>query len=82
VFDSDYIAKQSFDYPDPQKASFPNLATTCRSWGELPGQRRILARSGLKPDHYKLKGKFSFQECSNQICKILQSAAFEIPFQD
>jgi hypothetical protein len=37
-------------------------------------------RSGLNPGHRELKGKLKFQECSNQICKIPQSVAFEIPF--
>ena len=38
-------------------------------------------RSGLKPGDYKLKGTLSFQECSDQICKIPQSVTFEIPFR-
>jgi hypothetical protein len=35
----------------------------------------------LKSGDYKLKGTLSFQECSAEICKIPQSATFEIPFR-
>jgi hypothetical protein len=82
VFDSDYVAKQSFEYPDPRKVAFPELGETLPVYaGSFRAKGRILARSGLKPGDYKLKGKLSFQECSNQICKIPQSVTFEIPFR-
>jgi peroxiredoxin len=82
VFDSDCIAKQLFEYPDPQKVVFPELGETLPVYaGSFRAKGRILARPGLKPGDYKLKGTLSFQECSVEICKIPQSATFEIPFR-
>lgn len=82
VFDSDCVAKQSFAYPDPQKVAFPELGETLPVYaGSFRAKGRILVRSGLKPGDYKLKGTLSFQECSDQICKIPQSVTFEIPLR-
>jgi hypothetical protein len=81
VFESDCVAEQSFEYPDPKKVTFPNLGETLPVYaGNFRVKGKILARPGLKPGDYKLKGKLSFQECSEQICKIPQSVTFEIPF--
>ena len=81
VFDSDCVAQQSFEYPDPQKVAFPELGETLPVYtGSFRAKGRILVRSGLKPGDNKLKGTLSFQECSSQICKIPQSVTFEIPF--
>jgi hypothetical protein len=82
VFDSDCVAEQSFEYPDPDKVAFPQLGETLPVYaGDFRVKGKILARPGLKPGDYKLKGKLSFQECSEQICKIPQSVTFEIPFR-
>jgi hypothetical protein len=82
VFDSDCVAKQAFEYPDPDKVAFPQLGETLPVYaGNFRVKGKILARPGLKPGDYKLKGKLSFQECSEQICKIPQSVTFEIPFR-
>src|SRR5271168_1914061 len=82
VFDGDCVAKQSFEYPDPQKVAFHELGETLPVYtGSFRAKGRILVRSGLKPGDYKLKGTLSFQECSNQICKIPRSVPFEIPFR-
>jgi DsbC/DsbD-like thiol-disulfide interchange protein len=82
VFDSDCVAQQSFEYPDPQKVAFPELGETLPVYaGDFRAKGRILVRSGLKPGDYKLKGTLGFQECSEQICRIPQSVAFEIPFR-
>jgi hypothetical protein len=82
VIDSDCVAEQSFDYPDPKKVVFADLGETLPVYaGNFRVKGKMLARSGLKPGDYKLKGKLSFQECSEQICKIPQSVTFEIPFR-
>ena len=82
VFDSDCVAEQSFEYPDPKKVAFPDLGETLPVYaGKFRVKGKILARPGLKPGNYKLKGKLSFQECSEQICRIPQSVTFEIPFR-
>jgi len=82
LFDRDYVARQSFDYPDPQKVAFPQLGETLRTYaGSFRAKGKILVRSGLKPGDYMLKGTLSFQECSDQECKIPHSVTFELPFR-
>ena len=76
------MSKQSFEYPDPEKVAFPELGETLPVYGgSFRAKGRILARPGLKPGDYTLKGTVKFQECSNQMCKIPQSVTFEIPFR-
>lgn len=82
AFDSGCVANQSFDYPDPQKVAFRVLGETLPVYtGNFRAKGRILVRSGLKPGDYMLKGTLSFQECSDQICKIPQSVTFDIPLR-
>ncbi|MGH7924738.1 MAG: hypothetical protein ACREQH_09125, partial [Candidatus Binatus sp.] len=47
--------------------------------GNVRAFGRILIKSGLKPGEYKLKGTLHFQECSDEICKLPQKIAFELP---
>ena len=82
VFDSDCIATQSFEYPDPQKVAFPELGETLPVYaGNFRARGKLLVRQGLKPGDHKLKGTLRFQECSDQICKIPHSVTFEVPFR-
>ena len=82
AFDGEHVAKQAFEYPEPQKVGFPELGETLPVYsGTFRAKGKIITRNRLKPGDYHLKGTLSFQECSNQICKIPQSAAFEIPFR-
>jgi hypothetical protein len=81
-FDADSVAKVSFEFPDPEKVSFPELGETLPVYsGKFRVKGTILMRSGLKAGDHTLKGKLKFQECSNEICKIPESVAFEIPFK-
>jgi hypothetical protein len=81
-FDGDLIASQTFDYPPAEQVSFPALGETLPVYqGSFRAKGRVLIRSGLKPGDYQLKGKLKFQECSEDICKIPQSVAFEIPLR-
>lgn len=80
-FDADSVAKGSLELPDPEKVSFPELGETLPVYsGTFRVKGKLLIRSGLKPGDHPLKGKLRFQECSDQICQIPQSVAFEIPF--
>jgi hypothetical protein len=82
VFDDDCVADQSFEYPDPEKVAFPELGETLPVYaGSFRAKGKILIRRGLKPGDYKLKGTLKYQECSQQECKIPQTASFEIPFR-
>lgn len=82
AFDNDLVAKQTFDFPKPQMVSFAALGETLPVYqGNLRAKGKILIRAGLQPGAYKLSGKVDFQECSDQICKMPQSIAFQMPFK-
>jgi DsbC/DsbD-like thiol-disulfide interchange protein len=81
VFDNRVVATQSLDFPKPKMVSFPALGETLPVYqGQLSGDGKIRIRPDLKAGTYKLAGRLSFQECNDQICKLPQSAAFEMPF--
>jgi hypothetical protein len=75
------VGAQSFVFPIPEKISIPELGETLPVFtGAFRATGKMLVRSGINFGNCELKGKLNFQECSNQICKIPASAAFEIPF--
>jgi len=79
-FDSDTVSGQSFDFPKATPVEFKSLGETLPVYtGSVRTFGRILIKSGLKPGDYKLKGTLRFQECNDQICKLPQKIAFEIP---
>jgi AhpC/TSA family protein/cytochrome c biogenesis DsbD-like protein len=79
-FDSETVSAQSFDFPKAIPVEFKSLGETLPVYaGSLRAFGRILVRSNLKPGAYKLKGTLRLQECSDQICKLPQKIAFEIP---
>jgi len=79
-FDSDAVSAQSFDFPKATPVEFKSLGETLPVYtGTVRAVGSILIKSGLKPGDYKLKGVLRFQECSDQICKLPQKIAFEVP---
>ncbi len=81
VFDNNLVATQSLDFPKPKMVSFPALGETLPVYqGELSADGKIRIHPGLKAGAYRLAGKLNFQECNDQICKLPQSVAFEMPF--
>ena len=79
-FDSETVSAQSLDFPKATPVEFKSLGETLPVYsGTMRAFGTILIKSGLKPGEYKLKGTLRFQECSDQICKLPQKIAFEIP---
>ena len=79
-FDPDAVGAQSFDFPKATPVEFKSLGETLPVYtGSVRAFGQILIKSGLKPGDYKLKGTLRFQECNDQICKLPQKIAFEIP---
>jgi hypothetical protein len=79
-FDSDAVSAQSFDFPKATPVEFKSLGETLPVYtGSDRAFGRVGIKSGLKPGDYKLKGTLRFQECNDQICKLPQKIAFEIP---
>jgi DsbC/DsbD-like thiol-disulfide interchange protein len=82
TFDGEQIAGQAFTFPEPEKIAFPALGETLPVYtGTFRVKGKVITKSRTKPGDYQLKGTLSFQECSDQICKIPQSTAFEIPLR-
>jgi DsbC/DsbD-like thiol-disulfide interchange protein len=79
-FEPETVSAQSFDFPKATPVEFKSLGETLPVYsGTMRAFGRILIKSGLKPGEYKLKATLRFQECSDQICKLPQKVAFEIP---
>lgn len=79
-FDPETVSAQSFDFPKATAVEFKSLGETLPVYsGAVRAFGRILIKSNLKPGEYKLKGTLRFQECNDQICKLPQKIAFEIP---
>lgn len=82
AFDAEEVAEQTFEFPEPEKIAFPALGETLPVYtGTFRVKGKVITKTRLKPGNYQIKGALSFQECSNQICKIPQSVTFEIPFR-
>ncbi len=79
-FEPETVSAQSFDFPKATPVEFKSLGETLPVYsGTMRAFGRVVIKSGLKPGEYKLKGTLRFQECSDQICKLPQKVAFEIP---
>lgn len=79
-FEPETVAGQSFDFPKATPVEFKSLGETLPVYsGSVRAFGRIVIKSNLKPGDYKLKATLRFQECNDQICKLPQKIAFEIP---
>jgi hypothetical protein len=81
-FDGDTVASQALEFPPAEKVTFAALGETLPVYhGNFRAKGKLLIRSGLKPGEYQLKGKLKYQECSQDVCKIPQTVAFELPLR-
>ena len=81
-FASDVVASQELEFPTAEKVTFAMLGETLPVYhGNFRAKGKLLIRSFLKPGEHALKGTLKFQECSQDVCKIPQSVAFEIPIR-
>ncbi len=79
-FDRDLVAAESFDFPKATPVEFKSLGETLPVYsGSIRAPGGIQLKMGLKPGEYKLKGTLQFQQCNDQICKLPDKIAFEIP---
>ena len=79
-FDAETVSAQSFEFPKATPVEFKSLGETLPVYaGTVRAFGRVIIRSNLKAGEYKLKGTLRLQECSDQICKLPQKIAFEIP---
>lgn len=79
-FERDLVTAESFDFPKATPVEFKSLGETLPVYSGLiraPGTVQL--KMGLKPGDYRIRGTLHFQQCNDQICKLPQKVAFEIP---
>ena len=80
TFDDGVVAEQSIDFPKPEMMKFEALGQTLPVYkGTVHAGGAVKLRPDLKPGDYKLSGNVTFQECSDNICKMPLSLPFAIP---
>jgi hypothetical protein len=81
-FEGDTVASQVLEFPAAEKVTFAALGEMLPVYhGNFRAKGKLLIRSGLKPGEYQLNGKLKYQECSQDVCKIPQTVAFELPLR-
>jgi DsbC/DsbD-like thiol-disulfide interchange protein len=79
-FDRDLVTSESFDFPKATLVEFKSLGETLPVYsGSIRAPGTVQLRMGLKPGEYRIRGTLNFQQCNDQICKLPQEIAFEIP---
>jgi hypothetical protein len=79
-FDRDLVAGESFDFPKATQVEFKSLGERLPAYsGSIRALGTVQLRLGIKPGEHKLKGTLRFQQCNDQICKLPEKVAFEIP---
>ena len=79
-FERDLVTAESFDFPKATPVEFKSLGETLPVYsGSIRAPGAVQLRMGLKPGEYRIRGTLNFQQCNDQICKLPQEIAFEIP---
>lgn len=79
-FDETLVASQSLRLPTPKPVKFELLDEVLPVYhGEFKGEGHILLKGKLPTGEQKLTGTINFQECNDNLCKLPQTARFEIP---
>jgi hypothetical protein len=79
-FDRELVSAESFDFPKAKPVEFRSLGERLPAYsGSIRAPGTVQLKLGIKPGEYKLKGTLHFQQCNDQICKLPQKVAFEIP---
>lgn len=81
-FDNNLVASQSLTLPKSKPVKFEILNQALPVYeGEFKGEGYIVLKQQLPAGEQKLTGTINFQECNDNICKVPQSARFEIPIE-
>jgi DsbC/DsbD-like thiol-disulfide interchange protein len=79
-FDRDLVTAESFEFPKATPVEFKSLGETLPVYsGSIRTPGIVQLKMGLKPGEYKLKGTLQFQQCNDEVCKLPEKIAFEIP---
>jgi DsbC/DsbD-like thiol-disulfide interchange protein len=80
--DDDLVSSQTFEFPKPTPVKFEALGETLPVYqGKFRAVGSVRLKQKLPPGEHKLSGTISFQECNDMLCKIPQTARFEIPIR-
>jgi DsbC/DsbD-like thiol-disulfide interchange protein len=80
IFDRDLVTAESFEFPKATPVEFKSLGETLPVYsGSIRAPGIVQLKMGLKPGEYKLKGTLQFQQCNDEVCKLPEKIAFEIP---
>jgi DsbC/DsbD-like thiol-disulfide interchange protein len=80
IFDNDLISEQRLDFPKPKQVRFELLGETLPVYeGRFQATGDIRLRPQLAQGARRLGGTLSFQECSDNLCKVPQQIRFSIP---
>jgi len=79
-FDDSLVERQALKFPPPVQLRFEALDQTFPVYhGDIKATGNLVLKQKLKPGEYKLAGTIEFQECNDSMCKLPQSAHFELP---
>lgn len=79
-FDPELVAHQSIDFPRARPLKLKVLGETLPVYeGEFQAPGRLLLKPDLKPGQYKLGGTLRFQACNDEVCKLPEKVAFQLP---
>jgi DsbC/DsbD-like thiol-disulfide interchange protein len=79
-FDSNLVQSQSLKFPPPTPLRFEALDQTFPVYnGNFQVTGDLVLKPKIAPGMYKLTGTIDFQECNDSMCKMPQSARFELP---
>ena len=79
-FDNHIVQSQSLKFPPPTPLRFEALDQTFPVYnGNFKVTGNLILKPKIDPGMYKLTGTIDFQECNDSMCKMPQSARFELP---
>jgi AhpC/TSA family protein/cytochrome c biogenesis DsbD-like protein len=82
AFEPDLLASQSWDFPKAPPVEFAAIGEKLPAYhGQFRALGKIVIKPRVDPGTHQLKGAIRFQECNDNICKIPQTVAFELPLR-
>jgi DsbC/DsbD-like thiol-disulfide interchange protein len=81
-FDDQLLSSQKLDFSQPTPVKFELLGETLPVYqGRFRAIGDVLLRQNLTPGEHQLAGTLSFQECSDNLCKMPQQVHFDVPLR-
>jgi DsbC/DsbD-like thiol-disulfide interchange protein len=81
-FDDNIVANQTINFPQPTLLRFEALSETLPVYtGSFRAVGNVRLKQKVQPDNYRITGTLELQECNDSLCKIPQTARFEVPLR-